>query len=190
MLNVRLPALIDYVAFYQTVPVPHHYPEEGTHGNMPSWVVCDIQGLLLAFWLCLHHTFLYTALCIMKVCSFASAQLVSPADRHMFVHDPPAEIRNVVENPLKTSSHQPLGIPPGMPLNFSTFKLWNLWWLSTGATSGGYTVLIVTQQVEGKILSFSSWDRFICTKVVAHGGAIKPTSIPSYPFEGQQPGNT
>lgn len=30
MLNVRLPALIDYVAFYQTVPVPHHYPEEGT----------------------------------------------------------------------------------------------------------------------------------------------------------------
>lgn len=31
MLNVRLPALIDYVAFYQTVPVPHHYPEEGMH---------------------------------------------------------------------------------------------------------------------------------------------------------------
>lgn len=30
MLNVRPPALIDYVAFYQTVPVPHRYPEEGT----------------------------------------------------------------------------------------------------------------------------------------------------------------
>lgn len=30
LLNVRLPPLIDYVAFYQTVPVPHHYPEEGT----------------------------------------------------------------------------------------------------------------------------------------------------------------
>ncbi len=30
LLNVRLPPLIDYVAFYQTVPVPHHHPEEGT----------------------------------------------------------------------------------------------------------------------------------------------------------------
>ncbi len=29
MLNVRLPALIDYVAFYPTIPVPHHYPKEG-----------------------------------------------------------------------------------------------------------------------------------------------------------------
>lgn len=52
MVNVSLPALIDYVAFYQRVSVPHRSPEEGMSGNLTSWVVCDIWGLSLDIRLC------------------------------------------------------------------------------------------------------------------------------------------
>lgn len=112
MLNVSLPALIDYVAFYQTVPVPHHYPKEGLLWNMTSWVVCDIQGLSLAVRLCCCCPHQDTPL--LTKWSFSSALFpsslpASPADTCLYMV---LLLRSDMLNvgwriPLKTSIHHP-----------------------------------------------------------------------------------
>lgn len=113
---------------FTTVPVPHHYSEEGMHDNKTSWVVGVIQGLCGG---CLPLLFLsssiYTTLYIMKVCicSFPSSLTVSPLQTDTCLYKGlPAEIRHAercVENPPQDLHPQPLGTHLGCFWTFPQF---------------------------------------------------------------------
>lgn len=129
MLNVMLPALIDYVAFYQTVPVSHYCPEEGPHRNTTSMGGPDSRWLF-----CLRSSSPYAALSIMMTCICCFPRPHPPAppqtDTCLYKVSP---LRSDTLNTLRGESlPQDLRPPPsggrhGMPLNFSmvapTFEL-------------------------------------------------------------------
>lgn len=103
MLNVRLPALIDYLAFSKSVPV---HPEEGLLPNPTSRVVRCICSLALRLMSYLHTLFLALLL-------FSFPLSASPAVIHMLIQGPPAEIRHAehcAESAPSRSLYTTLGV--------------------------------------------------------------------------------
>lgn len=152
-LNVRLPALIDYVAFCQTVPEPLLLSSGGQTQKYDRlgglWHPGDDTGCLaLLFQAPSPHVTLTAAMVYHNLHLLCSLLLYTP---------PPDTCSEQTEwrIPLQTS-RQHLWDAQRSPLNTTpTLKLCSLihWFpahLSAGPTSGGDVTLMVTQQVEHK----------------------------------------
>lgn len=147
MLNVRLPALIDYLAFSKSVPV---HPEEGLLLNPTSRVVRCI--CCLALWLMSYLHTLFLALLL-----FSFPLSASPAVRHMLIQGPPAEIRHAEHcaesAPSRSLYTSPGGAHPAFLWIFEALKLWKVWTALSSfmqVTAGGQAALKVTQRVANR----------------------------------------